>query len=185
MAAPKGGISIDWQAMDPNSPAAELEVVGSLSPPFTPHPPAAASAHADSDDGGGEVEFANFTDQELGSKIRFWEGELQRGALRKTQDKGKKLRARVGRMKKEHERRSRIADRQKQVNKIWALRSHIGFESCVRMSDGFLLLTVRLAIWLHESCARCLMDFRVLGKNWVFLLLSAVVDYWMKKTRSS
>ena len=168
MAAPKGGISIDWQAMDPNSPAAELEVVGSLSPPFTPHPPAAASAHADSDDGGGEVEFANFTDQELGSKIRFWEGELQRGALRKTQDKGKKLRARVGRMKKELDRR--IVHRQKQVNKIWALRYHIGFESCVRMSDGFPLLTVRLAIWLHESCARsrCLMDFRVLGKIWVF-----------------
>ena len=168
MAAPKGGISIDWQAMDPNSPAAELEVVGSLSPPFTPHPPAAASAHADSDDGGGEVEFANFTDQELGSKIRFWEGELQRGALRKTQDKGKKLRARVGRMKKELDRR--IVHRQKQVNKSWALRYHIGFESCVRMSDGFPLLTVRLAIWLHESCARsrCLMDFRVLGKIWVF-----------------
>ncbi|KAG2591505.1 ubiquitin-like-specific protease 1D isoform X2 [Panicum virgatum] len=118
MAAPKGGISIDWQAMDPNSPAAELEVVGSLSPPFTPHPPAAASAHADSDDGGGEVEFANFTDQELGSKIRFWEVELQRGLLRKTQDNGEKMRARVGRMKKEHERRSRIADRQKQDDTV-------------------------------------------------------------------
>ncbi|KAG2591523.1 hypothetical protein PVAP13_5NG488886 [Panicum virgatum] len=111
-----GGIIIDWQAMDPNSPAAELEVVGSLSPPFTPHPPAAASAHADSDDGGGEVEFANFTDQELGSKIRFWEGELQRGALRKTQDKGKKLRARVGRMKKELDRR--IVHRQKQDDTV-------------------------------------------------------------------
>jgi ubiquitin-like-specific protease 1C/D len=127
MAAPKGGMIIDWQAMDPNSPAAELEVVGSLSLPFTPHRPAAASAHRDSDDGGGEVEFSDKTDQELGAKIRFWEGELQQGVLRKTEDNGKKMRALVGRMKKEFERR--IADRQRKVSKIWALRNHIGFES--------------------------------------------------------
>ncbi|PUZ54881.1 hypothetical protein GQ55_5G167100 [Panicum hallii var. hallii] len=116
MAAPKGGMIIDWQAMDPNSPAAELEVVGSLSPPFTPHPPAAASSHRDSDDGGGEVEFAHKTDQELGAKIRLWEGKLQQGVLRKTEDNGKKMRALVGRMKKEFERR--IADRQRKDDTV-------------------------------------------------------------------
>ena len=127
MAAPKGGIAIDWQAMDPNFPAAELEVVSSLSPPFTPHPPAAASTHTDNDDGGGEVKFANSTDQELEAKIRYWEGKSQQGVLRKTHDNGGKMRALVGRMKKELERRR--VDRQKKVSKIWALRNRIGFES--------------------------------------------------------
>jgi len=113
--------------MDPNSPAAESEVVSSLSPPFTPHPPAAASTHTDNDDGGGEVEFANSTDQELEAKIRYWEGKSQQGVLRKTHDNGEKMRALVGRMTKELERRR--VDKQKKVSKIWALRNRIGFES--------------------------------------------------------
>ncbi|CAO2197704.1 unnamed protein product [Urochloa humidicola] len=105
MAASKGEIRIDWQAIAPGSPAAELEVVGSLSPHFTPHPPPAARAHTDSYDAGGAVEFEGYSDQKLRDFIRQWEGRLEQGFLGRTPDAGKKMRLRVELAKRELERR--------------------------------------------------------------------------------
>nr|CAB3474190.1 unnamed protein product [Digitaria exilis] len=106
LAALESGIIIYWQAMVPDSPAAELEVVGS-SPPFPPHTLAAARAraHADKYDDGGAVEFAHYTDKQLQDFIKHWESKAQQGVLARTSDNGKKVRERSSRMKKELERR--------------------------------------------------------------------------------
>ncbi|CAL4974165.1 unnamed protein product [Urochloa decumbens] len=105
MAALKGRIRIDSQAMPPGSPAAELEVVGSLPPPFTPHSPPAARALADSYGTGGAVEFADHSDQKLRDFIMQWEGSRAQAIIGKMPDSGKKMRARVELAKRELERR--------------------------------------------------------------------------------
>lgn len=108
MSAPSGGIIIDWrQTMPPDSPAVELEVVGSPSPSVTPCPAAAArgDADADSDHGGGTAEFSHLNDQQLQVRISRCEGMATQGILQRTPDGGEKMQARVLRMKKELERR--------------------------------------------------------------------------------
>lgn len=117
MAAKNGGIIIDRpQAMPPDSPAAELEVVGSSPPSVTPRPTAAVRADADSDHGGGAAEFTGMTDQKLQDFIREWEGTERQVFLRKMPDGGEKMKARILRTRKELERRRA---RQKKVSKMW------------------------------------------------------------------
>ncbi|CAO1945911.1 unnamed protein product [Urochloa humidicola] len=91
--------------MAPGSPAAELEVVGSLSSPFTPQLPPAARFHADSYGTGGAVEFADHSDQQLQDFIRKWEGRQAQGILQRMLDAGEKMRVRVELAKKELDRR--------------------------------------------------------------------------------
>ena len=159
MSAQNGGIIIDWrQAMPPDSPAVESEVVDSSSPSVTPCPAAAAhadaDADADSDHGGGTAEFLHMNDQQLQVRISRCEGMAKQGILQRTPDGGEKMQARVLRMKKELERRRA---RQWKVRKMWALRSSFGFASVffppfwfwVRLISG--LRTVGLVIGLHES----------------------------------
>ncbi|CAL4947543.1 unnamed protein product [Urochloa decumbens] len=105
MAAPERGINIDWRAVDPGSPAAELEVVRSFSPPFTPHSPPAARALADSYDTGGAVEFADHSDKKLQDFIKQWEGSRAQVIFGRMPDSGKKMRLRVEAAKRELERR--------------------------------------------------------------------------------
>nr|CAB3478233.1 unnamed protein product [Digitaria exilis] len=116
LAALESGIIIDWQAMVPDSPAAELEVVGS-SPPFPPHTLAAARAHADRYDDGGAVEFAHYTDKQLQDFIKQWESKALQDVLARTSDNGKKMRERSSRMKKELERRRVNSNRKVKATK--------------------------------------------------------------------
>ncbi|OEL20553.1 Ubiquitin-like-specific protease 1D [Dichanthelium oligosanthes] len=120
MSAPRGRIIIDWrQAMRPNSPSAELEVVASSTPPVTTHPPAAARLDTDFSSEGGEygdaAEFAGFTDKNLQDTINRW-----RGNTLDLKDDGEKIRRRVNRMKRELERRR--VDRQRKVRDAQSFR---------------------------------------------------------------
>ncbi|KAJ1285295.1 hypothetical protein BS78_03G269500 [Paspalum vaginatum] len=103
MAAPRGGIIIDWQrTMSPDSPPAELEVVGS-SPPASTHPSAAHADAHDGSEGGGDgsaAEFASLPDHKLRETINRWYGKTHC-----LSDGGEKMRRRVDGMKKELERR--------------------------------------------------------------------------------
>ncbi|EES01448.2 hypothetical protein BDA96_03G312800 [Sorghum bicolor] len=106
MSASSGGIVIDRrQAMPPDSPAVELEVVGSPSPSVAPCPAAAAGADADIDHGGGAAEFEQVSDKKLQERISRCEGMLKQGIPQRTPDGGEKMQACVLRMKKELERR--------------------------------------------------------------------------------
>ncbi|ONM38456.1 Ubiquitin-like-specific protease 1D [Zea mays] len=106
MAAQNAGIIIDCrQAMSPDPPAVELEVIGSSSPSITPCPAAAAPADADFDHDGCTAELSSSTDRELQDHIRQWEGSYGQGVLRRMPDGGEKMHSRVLRMKKELERR--------------------------------------------------------------------------------
>uniref|UniRef100_K3XPT5 Ubiquitin-like protease family profile domain-containing protein n=1 Tax=Setaria italica TaxID=4555 RepID=K3XPT5_SETIT len=114
MAALKGEIIIDWQqAMPPDSPTAEVEVVGSSYPPVTAHPPTAARPDTDDSSEGGDygdaAEFAGYTDKKLQDTINRW-----RGKTHALPDAGKKMRRLVSRMKKELERRG--VDRQRKYD---------------------------------------------------------------------
>jgi ubiquitin-like-specific protease 1C/D len=129
MAALKGEIITEdrKQAMPPDSPTVELEVVGSH-PPVTADPPAAARPDTDdSSDGGdygGAAEFAGWTDKKIQDNINFW-----RHKTPTLPDAGKKMRRRIRRMKKELKRRE--VDSQRKVSEMWALRAHnrFGFAS--------------------------------------------------------
>jgi ubiquitin-like-specific protease 1C/D len=158
MSASSGGIVIDRrQAMPPDSPAVELEVVGSPSPSVAPCPAAAAGADADIDHGGGAAEFEQVSDKKLQERISRCEGMLKQGIPQRTPDGGEKMQACVLRMKKELERRRA---RQWKVRKMWTLRNKFpGSLQCfspflfwVRLISG--LLAVGLVIGLHESSVR-------------------------------
>lgn len=125
MAAQNAGIIIDCrQAMSPDPPAVELEVIGSSSPSITPCPAAAAPADADFDHDGCTTELSSSTDRELQDHIRQWEGSYGQGVLRRMPDGGEKMHSRVLRMKKELERRRA---RQRMVRKMWTSRNSFGF----------------------------------------------------------
>lgn len=125
MAAQNAGTIIDCrQAMSPDPPAVELEVIGSSSPSIRPCPAAAALADADIDHDGCTAEFSSSTDRELQDRIREWEGPSLQGVLRRMPDGGKKMQSLVLRMKKELERRRA---RQRMVRKMWTSRNSFGF----------------------------------------------------------
>ncbi|KAL6845601.1 hypothetical protein ACP4OV_025096 [Aristida adscensionis] len=108
MAAPEGGVSINWaHAMDLDSPPAELEVVGSSSSPVTPHPTTALRGDADDAcpaDDGAAAEFRDYSDQELRKLAERWRGS---SLLRTVPDGGAKMRRRLNLAKEELERRRR------------------------------------------------------------------------------
>ncbi|KAL6614554.1 hypothetical protein ACP70R_036824 [Stipagrostis hirtigluma subsp. patula] len=110
MAAPSGGISIDWrQVMPADSPPPAAVFVGSSASAATPHPSRAA-CKGDANDGstgdgdGGVAEFEHLTDQQLENKIKRW-GVNSQPLLERTPDGGAKMVVTISRMKKELDRR--------------------------------------------------------------------------------
>ena len=138
--------------MPPDSPAVELEVVGSSSPSVTPCPAAAAGADADIDHGGGTAEFSHMSDQQLQVGIIRCEGMAKQGILQRTPDGGEKMQARVLRMKKELERR-RV--RQWKVRKMWTLRNSFGFALVFSPLSVLGSVDIRLTdSWVGDWAAR-------------------------------